>query len=425
MQRRSPFLILGRKEGRKAPKSSRRLSPILRAVAWCAVFVFWYRSEDWRIKYPSLIRAAAHVSVIALALVAIFFGGMEISEPPAYASADGLPNADIVFGATSPPAEMHLESTSLPAPDGCCLPSNVHAVSRLPVPHTLVPERPRAQVITHVVQRGDTLFDIAARFGISPTTIVWSNREALQGVPWLVRAGTELFILPVDGVYHTARRGETAASIAADYGIDAADLYNEWNDLGKGQHPHVEQQLVVPGGKGEELGWQPLLRYAAPGPAMHSYGVFDDEGSADLAAGPVGHGWFTYPTGGSDVSGWYFHDRRLRTHIGIDYRCRKGDPIYAADSGVVTIARWYGTYGITVEIDHGNGFVTRYGHFSSVAVERGQPVYQGDLIGVCGSTGWSSGPHLHFEVRQDGLPQDPEIYLPPLDPVNLMAKSRP
>jgi murein DD-endopeptidase MepM/ murein hydrolase activator NlpD len=99
-------------------------------------------------------------------------------------------------------------------------------------------------------------------------------------------------------------------------------------------------------------------------------------------------------------------------HIGLDYKCNRGDPLYAADSGVVTIAGWNGGYGILVEISHGNGFTTRYGHFSQLTVGAGQAVYQGDLLGYCGSTGWSTGPHLHFEVRKNGVPQDPMAYQP-------------
>ncbi len=79
---------------------------------------------------------------------------------------------------------------------------------------------------------------------------------------------------------------------------------------------------------------------------------------------------------------------------------------------MVTIAGWNGGYGILVELSHGNGFTTRYAHLSELAVGCGQSVYQGQIIGYCGSTGWSSGPHLHFEIRYGGAPQDPLVYLP-------------
>jgi murein DD-endopeptidase MepM/ murein hydrolase activator NlpD len=79
---------------------------------------------------------------------------------------------------------------------------------------------------------------------------------------------------------------------------------------------------------------------------------------------------------------------------------------------VVTIAGWHGGYGILVELNHGNGFVTRYAHFDSIAVGCGHTVYQGNLLGYCGNTGWSSGAHLHFEIRHNGVPQDPMAYQP-------------
>jgi hypothetical protein len=116
--------------------------------------------------------------------------------------------------------------------------------------------------------------------------------------------GTELSILPVDGVYHAVCRGETVESIAADYGAALEDLYNEWNDLGKEKQPAEGQMLVVPGGRGKEPDWQPLHEYPAPGPAEWSLGACGDT----LVVGPGGHGWFTYPTGRSEVSGWVFHD---------------------------------------------------------------------------------------------------------------------
>lgn len=413
---RSSLRISTEEEGRKKPPNHSYLrSPLLRLMIWCAV-EFWYTSEEWRLKRPFLTRTTAHLSIVVLALATILITSARIPQPHTHVSASGLSDTDVVAQITSSPAQVAPEPIALPTSDSWPPPSTTRAVSRIPELHTIIPKRPQAPVVrqvvvTHVVQRGETLFGIASRFGLSLTTIVWSNPEAFHDVPWLVRAGTELFILPVNGAYHTVRSGETAESIAASYGIDPADLYNQWNDLGIGDQPYEGQRLVVPGGQGEPLGWERLSKYPAPQLATYRYEVCDGE----EAIGPGGHGWFTYPTGKSGVSGWVFHDPRRRMHIGIDYRCKSGDPIYAADNGVVTWAGRNGTYGIMVEINHGSDFVTRYGHFSSLAVECGQPVYQGDLIGYCGNTGWSSGPHLHFEIRHHDVPQDPETYLPPLD----------
>jgi murein DD-endopeptidase MepM/ murein hydrolase activator NlpD len=381
-------------------------------MAWCAVAV-WCTSVDWRTKRPFLTRITAHLSVIVLVFATIFLVSVEIREPRV--SASGLFGADGAPFVTTSFPEVGLErlglSTACPSGNRSRL-SDAGAVSRLPTPHTVFPERPRARVINYIVQQGDTVFDIAAQFGLSPVTIVQSNRQVFSDVPWLIRAGTEILILPVDGAYHTVRSGETVAGIAADYDLVPVALYNEWNNLKRGKRPREGQRLVVPGGRGEELAWQLPPRYPVLGPDGYSCGIC----SGAVVTGPGGHGWFTYPTGNAQISGWYFRDPRRPTHIGIDYRCKHGDPIYAADNGIVTRASWHGTYGIMIEINHGNGFVTRYAHLCSTVAECGSPVYQGDLIGYCGNTGWSSGTHLHFEIRHHNVPQDPQIYLPPFGP---------
>lgn len=387
------------------PSCSRPLA--LRLVAWGVVGI-WRLCVDWRTRRPFLTRATAHLSIIALALITLFLSGVGIAPR---AAIGGAPNAS---GASLSGIDSAAVTEAMPSPTPSLLnfrAAGAGTVARLPVLYTIIPERLRAQVIRYVVQAGDTVYDIAARFGLAPETIVWSNQEGLMDAPWLIQPGLELFILPVDGVYHTVMAGETVESIAAKYGVEPAALYNEWNDLGDaedGAQPREGQLLVVPGGEGEDVTWTPPPRYPSPGPAGYSYGVC----SGVQVTGPGSTGGFIYPTGSSRISGWYFHDPRNPTHIGLDYACRTGDPIVAADNGVVTIAGWNGGYGIMAEVNHGNGFVTRYAHFSQLAVGCGQAVYQGDLLGYCGSTGYSSGAHLHFEIRSSGSPQDPQIYLP-------------
>ena len=211
-----------------------------------------------------------------------------------------------------------------------------------------------------------TLSSVAEQFGLATDTIIWSNWEVFRDVPWRLRAGTELFILPIDGAYHTVDAGETVASIAASYSVESAALFNEWNDFYRGNQPRAGQRLVIPGGKGEEIDWQPLVTYPAPGPDKLAVGTCD----TIMVIGPSGHGWFTYPTARTEVSGWGFNDpRHPSIHIGVDYDCAQGDPIYAADSGVVTMAGLNGTYGYMVEINHGGGFVTRYGHLGTIDVK--------------------------------------------------------
>lgn len=407
MNKTSPPIFIEREHHTAIADISSSRPLLLRLVTWCVTAV-WRVCVDWRTKRPFLTRATAHLSIIALALITLVLSGVGIPAPRA-AGGSSLDTAVVSsFEMTSPTQPEAAAPPPLSPATNQSNPSDADTVARLPVPHTTIPERRRAQVITYVVQAGDNVFDIAARFGLTPETIVWSNREGLNDAPWLIQPGIELFILPVDGVYHTVLAGETLTDIAAKYEVEIAALYNEWNGLEEDQQPREGQLLVVPGGLGDEVAWTPPPQYPSAGASRASWGVC----SGVTVTGPGATGWFGYPTGSSRVSGWYFHDWRNPTHIGLDYACRMGDPIYAADNGVVTIAGWNGGYGILVEVNHGNGFITRYGHFSDIAVGCGEAVYQGQLLGYCGSTGWSSGAHLHFEIRYGGVPQDPQAYLP-------------
>ena len=98
-------------------------------------------------------------------------------------------------------------------------------------------------------------------------------------------------------------------------------------------------------------------------------------------------------------------------HAGIDLASPTGTPIYATADGVVDRAEWFGGYGNMVEIEHGKGIATRYGHMSRIAVRDGERVKRGDLIGYVGSTGRSTGSHLHYEVRIDGRAVNPMPFL--------------
>lgn len=133
--------------------------------------------------------------------------------------------------------------------------------------------------------------------------------------------------------------------------------------------------------------------------------------------GPSGSGAMMWPTDVTDITspyGWRTHPifGTSRYHSGIDIGADYGDTVSAADSGVVIYAEWMGGYGNAVIIDHGNGISTLYGHNSELLVTEGQRVRKGQAISRVGSTGYSTGPHLHFEVRQNGSPTDPMAYLP-------------
>lgn len=254
------------------------------------------------------------------------------------------------------------------------------------------------EIITHVVQEGETLSEIAARYSLQVETILWENNLTANAT---LRPNQELRILPVDGVRHRVARGETIFSVGRRYGLTDASqaqvivdypfnefLNEETFELATGQY------LMVPGGV-------PPRAPAQPARQPRAVAFTPDAGTVTAT------GSFVWPAAGRITQGYFFY------HRAIDIANRSGGPILAADSGVVTVAGWIDNsgYGNRVQIDHGNGFVTLYAHLSSVQVQAGQRVNRGDVIGQMGSTGRSTGVHLHFEIRQGGVLLNPLTFL--------------
>jgi len=129
--------------------------------------------------------------------------------------------------------------------------------------------------------------------------------------------------------------------------------------------------------------------------------------------GPVvAQGMFQWPSTRREISGWTFHDPRNPGHIGLDIAAAMWDPIVAVADGVVAFAEWGGGYGNLVIVEHGDGWRSYYAHLTEIVVEAGQKVRQGELLGGAGTTGYSTGPHLHLELRYQGRPVDPHVHLP-------------
>jgi len=251
------------------------------------------------------------------------------------------------------------------------------------------PELRRRGIITYTVQTGDTLYGLAQKFSISADTIMWANGR-LEDHPDLLEVGQVLTILPVDGIYHTVQKGETLASIAKKYKVDvSAILECEYNNL-EGADIVPGQKIIVPGGKKP---YKPRVVHVYSGPIP--------QGAAK------GTGAFVWPTSGVITQKFWAR------HKAIDIGAPTGTPVVAADSGYVVKAGWskYG-YGNYIVIDHGNGFQTLYAHLSAILVQVGQSVAKGTRIGSVGSTGRSTGPHLHFEIRYNGVQRNPLGYLP-------------
>ena len=246
---------------------------------------------------------------------------------------------------------------------------------------------------TYTVQSGDTVLGIAEKFGLQPETVQWANAD-LEVNPDLIRPGDQLNILPVDGAIHTVAPGDTLSSIASRYKVAVEDILNyKDNNLVDPATPlSVGQSLVIPGGTKTVI--------------VHE--VFTYSGGGTPSNAKVGSGAFSWPTSGS------INQRFWSGHRAIDIGAWTGAPVKAADGGYVAIATggWNAGYGNYVVIDHGNGFATLYAHLNSIYVKRGENVARGQQIGAVGNTGNSTGPHLHFEVRYQGVPRNPLSYLP-------------
>ncbi|MCX2727257.1 LysM peptidoglycan-binding domain-containing protein [Thermomicrobium sp. 4228-Ro] len=264
------------------------------------------------------------------------------------------------------------------------------------VPGGKMPQRDR--VIMYTVQEGDTLWKIAERFGLKVQTITWAN--SLPD-PELIYPGQQLAILPTDGVMVKVKEGDTIESLAEYWGVDPQVIRDyPMNGIGPNGVLRVGQLVMIPGGEPPP---PPPPPPPAPAPAQSA----PSAPSNPPAQRQAPRGSFIWPTTG--VITQYFH----AGHNGWDIANNMYTPIVAADSGTVIFSGWnnYGL-GYAVAIDHGNGFVTWYGHMAEPPpVQVGQWVNQGQYIGPMGSTGYSTGPHVHFIIMYNGVYQDPGLYL--------------
>ncbi|MBU2543679.1 M23 family metallopeptidase [Patescibacteria group bacterium] len=253
------------------------------------------------------------------------------------------------------------------------------------------------EIITHTVTEGETLSSIAERYGLALTTVLWENNLTEKSK---LKPGQELKILPVDGIRHKVSRGETIYSVGKKYSLQGSEIqvivdypFNEFlNDetfeLATGQY------LMVPDGvKPEEV--------ASMSRVARQVQITPDAGSVTAT------GSFVWPASGRITQNYSFY------HKAVDIANKSGSSVLAADGGTVISAGWLDSYGYgnRVVIDHGNGFVTLYAHLSVVQVRSDQRVNRGDVIGQMGSTGRSTGTHLHFEIRKGGVLLNPLGFL--------------
>ena len=291
-------------------------------------------------------------------------------------------------------------------------------VPRLAQERTIIPSRPRQEIIKYTVLEGDTIFGIAEKFGLKPETILWGNYYTLLDNPHSLKPAQELNILPVNGTYHEWQQGEGLNGVAKYYGVTPEDIINyppnglDAAAIGDFANPNITPGtwLIVPNGRREFVSWSAPLGVTRENPA--SARVLGPGACDPVTSGAVGYGTFVWPANKHYLSGFDYSPST--NHWGIDIAGNEGEGVYATDAGVVVYAGWnnYG-YGNMIMIDHGNNFQSLYAHMSAFNVGCGQSVGQGEVIGAIGTTGRSSGPHLHFEIRAISSFVNPWDVLPP------------
>lgn len=314
-----------------------------------------------------------HISLVSLALAVLVGGGFLTSNTVISGSYPGVAANPLVANAASEGGEVGVITSSV-------------------TPVTLISDKPRDKVLEYEVEDGDTISSISEEYAVTEETILWENNLTAKST---IEPGDKIRILPVSGVAHKVKSGDSLNSVAKIYRANSQAIVDfPFNDIGDDFALTTGSTLIVPDGAPPEK--------AKPAPTQYLAKGQKDFGIADL-----GSGRFGWPASGglAQYFSWY--------HPAIDISNLGGGPIRASDSGTVTVAGWPDNwgYGNRVVLDHGNGYTTLYAHMSKIYVAPGQSVQKGEVVGMMGSTGRSTGVHVHMEIRKNGTAINPLSFL--------------
>jgi hypothetical protein len=350
--------------------------------------------------------ATSALTILALATIVVLLKFFFTNTPQNAQAGSLAAETESVVSEVSP--------VSIPQAEGV-----FRGISRTASINTIIPSRPRTEITIYTVQAGDTVFGIAEKHGLKPQTILWGNYYTLRDDPHRLSPGQELNILPVDGTYYEWQAGDGLNGVARGLNVTPEVIINypannlDPATIGDYSNPNIKPGtwLIVPGGTRDFISWSAPIGVTRQNPGIArqlgpgACGVISD--------GAVGYGYFVWPSNRHYLSGFDFSPET--NHYGLDISGSLGEGLYAVDAGVIVYAGWndWG-YGTMVVIDHGNGWQSLYAHMSALNVVCGQSVGQGAVIGAIGSSGRSSGAHLHFELMHTSYGKvNPWLYLPP------------
>lgn len=317
-----------------------------------------------------LIPIAVHAGF--LSIISDFFQPIVFSANQSSRSYNSQ-NMALLEASLSPDPTANLGGAEITILDGMALvPEGGPAGAHL----TLAPVPSSNQFSVYVVREGDTLSQIADMFGVSANTIFWANDMTSKSH---IEPGQTLLILPITGVRHTVAKGDTLQTIAKKYSADIDEIL-EYNELSTDAVLALGDTLLIPDGE---------------------FGISADDhkpGSTSVvrgSTGPTYSGYYIHPVPGS------IRTQGLHGYNAVDFGAPAGTPIRATAGGTIVSSRdgWNGGYGSYIVVKHANGTQSLYAHLSTRVVVGNQHVVQGEVIGYVGSSGRSTGPHLHFEIR--------------------------
>lgn len=252
-------------------------------------------------------------------------------------------------------------------------------------------------ILVYTVQPSETISSIAEKFKVSVETILWQNGLTAVSV---IKPGKQLEILPVIGVTHKVKSGENIGSIAKKYGVGQDKIISA-NNLFDINDIKIGQKIIIPGGKmiSPYVSKQKYAQNNVP-PVSPISKLFLPPTQTIISSGLL------WPTSARIITQYYSW-----RHMAIDIAGPLGTPIYASDDGEVVLSGWSTGYGYNILVDHGNGMRTRYAHNRKLYVEKGDQVIKGQTIAAMGSTGWSTGSHVHFEIIVAGVKKNPLSYV--------------